>query len=694
MTSKSLLSLVMLCALLWGCANNPTEGTAEAFSLEQMRIYRKPLQEQVDILPDSAKQAFIDSLQKLTVNNPVKELAIMRVISQYYYHQREYGEALHWVNRELAHLKRVDTLGTLYDDFYFRKGDIFFDLQQFQLAFKEYLKGLELAQNQNDSEVQANFNHRLGQLSYRKKDFAKALDYYQKSLQLFNQINDERLQVKYRRQEICSNIGLCYWRLGQRDKSIAWFDSALVYIERVPHRVPHEILMYKVAREVTLGNQGMVKYELGDRVRGLQQMKKAMAFNSMPNADPGHAAYMAHQIAQVLIGENKLNEAKRYIDTAKVILGKQPYTLATLFQEKTYINYFLKTGKLDSLSVHLNAYMTINDSLKNTERSLAAVNADQLMAGLEKDFALRSEMEKSKAQLRLNSILIAMIGSLLAGLSVIVWLWQKGNRKNRMLASLNKHISEQNALLEKAQIAQIETNDRLEQLNRQKDKLLRVVAHDLRNPLAAIFGLSGILLEEKDKAHDREFLELANQACRGGLDLIGELLDQKGEKTSRDIFVRRERMPAKQFLHDTLRLLKHRAEEKNIELVLNCQYDGMLYIDIERLRRAITNLVVNAIKFSPRGQKVALSCSNEQDRVVFEVRDFGIGIPADHLPRLFESFTQTKRTGTEGEKPFGLGLSITKQIAEEHNGAIQVESTVGVGSVFRLVIPATLPENN
>ncbi len=112
------------------------------------------------------------------------------------------------------------------------------------------------------------------------------------------------------------------------------------------------------------------------------------------------------------------------------------------------------------------------------------------------------------------------------------------------------------------------------------------------------------------------------------------------------------------------------------------------------MRRALSNLIINAIKFSARGKNVYINCLKEGEQVIFEVKDEGIGMPADQLPQLFESFTTIKRTGTEGEKPFGLGLSITRQIAQEHKGEIVVESTEGIGSLFRLSIPASLPENN
>lgn len=695
MYPKALMMCGLLAVLLWGCegvSENKLQFTQNDF--QQLREFRKPLQERLNALPDSIQTTFLDSLRKEKFDHPLHQLAIYRILNQHAYHHQDYANALFYVNQELELLNKTPTDGSFHPDSYFRRGDVFFDLRQYDMAFKEYTKGLEHGGANIESQVQADFHHRIGQLSYRKGEFGKAIEYYKRSLDLFNSFETDRLPVHYRRQELCGNIALSHWRRKELEQSIAWYDSALTYVNRIPRRNDREKQQHQIALQVILGNQGIALFEKGNRTLGKQQMERSMAFNKLPKGDHSHASFIAHQLAKYALDANQLTLAKAYLDTASSIIGWQPYSQATFFQEKTYIDYYSRIGKIDSLQKHLALFMQVNDSLKSYERSLATVNTDQLIAGLQKDFALKTEQAKNAAQKRLTTILISLLACLVLGLGIIVWMWQKGKRNNRRLAQLNEYIKEQNALLEQAQLAQLETNDRLEQLNRQKDKLLRVVAHDLRNPLAAIYGLSGILLEEKNELHDREFLELANQACRGGLDLIGELLDQKGDKTSREIFSRRERIPSEQFLNDTLRLVKYRADEKKIQIILNCSYQGMLYIDVERMRRAITNLIVNAIKFSGSGQTVEVNCKKENDYVVFEVRDYGIGIPADYLPRLFESFSSIKREGTAGEKPFGLGLSIAKQIAEQHSGRIEVESTEGFGAVFKLLTPATLPENN
>lgn len=695
MHRRVFLSICLATAMAVGCNSDHQDAThyTQAY-VEELRAFRKPIETRLDILPDSLQRLLLDSLEQLRTTNPIHQLAIYRILHRSAFHDRDFANALFFINREIDLLHTLNTDGSFHPDTYFRRGDVFFELRQYDLAFKDYTNGLAFAGDRIDLRTKADFNHRIGQLHYRRSEFKKAIEYYLKSLQLFQQIESKVLSDQYRQQELCGNLALSYWRINELEKSVAWYDSALSYIEELPKRTPRERQQQEVALQVILGNQGIVWVEKGLIKQGMEQTEKSMKFNRGPKGDQGHAAFTAHQLAKFALQQNNLSLAKAYLDTARAIVAHQALSQAHLVQEKTYIDYYIRTGQVDSLSRHLHLYMQIGDSLKSNERILAAVNTDQLIAGLEKDFALKAEQSKNAAQSKINRVLFGLVGSLLFGLSLIGWMWQRGKRKNKMLQSLNRHIREQHTLLEKAQLEQIETNDRLEQLNRQKDKLLRVVAHDLRNPLAAIHAMSGLLLEEDKASAEREFLELAHQACKGGLDLIGELLDQKQLTDSENSsFNRREFIPALAFLTDTLRLVKHRADAKDMRLVLDCSFEGALFIDLERMRRAITNLIVNAIKFSPRGSTVEVVCKHEHAWVILSVRDYGIGIPPQDISHLFESFTSTKRTGTEGEKPFGLGLSITKQIAEEHQGKIEVESTEGSGSVFRLCIPAALAEN-
>jgi signal transduction histidine kinase len=111
--------------------------------------------------------------------------------------------------------------------------------------------------------------------------------------------------------------------------------------------------------------------------------------------------------------------------------------------------------------------------------------------------------------------------------------------------------------------------------------------------------------------------------------------------------------------------------------------------DPSRIEQAVTNLLNNAIRYSPNGGQVTVRARASEAQVTLEVRDHGIGIPPEHLDRLFSPFFRGRRAPALNRAGLGLGLYITREIARRHGGILEVESTPGVGSCFRMILPRT-----
>jgi len=134
--------------------------------------------------------------------------------------------------------------------------------------------------------------------------------------------------------------------------------------------------------------------------------------------------------------------------------------------------------------------------------------------------------------------------------------------------------------------------------------------------------------------------------------------------------------------------LRFKASEKHQEIILDpLTTIEQLYINREMIWRVISNLISNAIKFSPVGETIHLRCVNEPSHIQISVADHGIGIPNEMKDKVFNIFTDAKRAGTIGEKSFGLGLSICKQIIEKHQGKIWFESKTSKGTTFYVRLP-------
>lgn len=601
----------------------------------------------------------------------------------------DYDQSLFEINQLLQFLEADNANEYMKIEAYFRRGDILMQMRQYDLAFEDFFRGVGNGDVARDACFNANFNYRLGMVSYRQANFKEAIQYFKNSISLFDSCTDT-YDAMYRRQEVAGNIGLCYWRLKQYDASLVWYDSSLMIIDRLPIRNLADEARLQVARWVSYGNKGAAMYENGSHDAGIRFMRESYESNlSYVYGDKGHGVFLGNTLAAYLIKEKKLKEAAaiiQNIDSSGLLVSGSTALLGSLLNK---INFFAVAGELDSIWPYFNLYTAVADSIKQSDRKLIKMNTTLLLRGLDKDYALRAEQEKSEARLRLNQSIVAL---LLLGLVVLVVVFitlKRSRRQNQQLEALNKQVKEQNGVLEATFDQLKHANDELQLLNQQQARLLRVVAHDLRNPLAAVHSMSVMKLEEPEQdKENQDFYQLAVKACRGGLDLINDLLESMEIQQHNGRKPNFTKVRLYEFLEDTVRLVQHRSVEKGISLHLGFVEPAWeAELDIERFRRALINLLTNAIKFSQRGSTVQLLCTSHAKGIQLEVIDQGIGIDEADVPKLFESFTPAKRQGTEGEKAFGLGLSITKHIIQMHQGEVEVESRPGRGATFRIILP-------
>jgi two-component system phosphate regulon sensor histidine kinase PhoR len=148
----------------------------------------------------------------------------------------------------------------------------------------------------------------------------------------------------------------------------------------------------------------------------------------------------------------------------------------------------------------------------------------------------------------------------------------------------------------------------------------------------------------------------------------------------------------KSMLEGAIQVCKHKAAEKDITIQLDCPDDLMVPMSAELMEQASVNLLVNAIKYSGLSSRVEIEAGlrlveNDQQFVAIRVRDYGVGIGREHLPRLFERFYRSDKARSRKLGGTGLGLAIVKHIVQAHDGSVEVESEVGQGTVFTMLIP-------
>jgi len=221
-----------------------------------------------------------------------------------------------------------------------------------------------------------------------------------------------------------------------------------------------------------------------------------------------------------------------------------------------------------------------------------------------------------------------------------------------------------------------------------KSDFIGYVAHELRNPLTVIKGFAELLLtSERDFPEEyREMLEAVSLHADRLNDLVDSLLEMSRLETGAPLVLKQENVDMRSLLESLISV--YRAYGSGHQLALEAdEGDLRLRGDPERLGLIFSNLISNAIKYTPQGTKITVRARRDGEMLTFAVADNGPGIPAEHLPHIFDKYYRAPSGVRQRRRGSGIGLYLVKRLAEAHGGAVAVESTEGVGTTFTVTLP-------
>lgn len=252
------------------------------------------------------------------------------------------------------------------------------------------------------------------------------------------------------------------------------------------------------------------------------------------------------------------------------------------------------------------------------------------------------------------------------------------------IRSFNKTLSERVAAATKELQ---ESHEKLQTLDKQKDKFLGMASHELKTPITSIKAFSQVLYRKIDKKEHKEYaslLENINAQTDKVTKLINDLLNVSNIEEGK-LVLNKEKFDADELIEKTISDIQFTTDTHTI--IKKGRIKTSAYGDADRLSQVVSNLLTNAIKYSPRANKVIVSVSENAMQALITVKDYGPGINKEDQQKIFDRFYRTKDHEEKNIAGFGLGLYIAAEIVKRHDGELQVASSKGKGSVFSFTIP-------
>lgn len=556
--------------------------------------------------------------------------------------------------------------------------------QSADTTFRYAVRARQMADRLHYQKGKADALNNLGVVYDIKGNQQLALKYYNDAHLIYTQIDDSVNVV-----QTLMNIGGVYQQLERVNRSLAYFESALdlgyelsndsilslvIYnylllfpertnqaeMNRYLHDARNIAIHYEDTRTLIaldhLAAQALI--DNGEREAGLA------AWDSVINLAIEKRLYYVSMDMLIGIGDLLAPDdahAAGYYRRGLDIATNHNYLFYSRVMARKLFDLYAAHDEPQEASRYSRLLVKLYDEQERLDNT---ANIDYLDYAI-KEQELERLVERSRSQTFF--LLLALLGCVMAAGIILVI-----RRTLRVSRRLNARIVAQNLNLQ-------ETLTALEQSQAENSRMMGVVAHDLRNPIGAISSAASMLLEMgSPSADERKILELIGKSATDSLELVTGLLEVNKELAD----MPKDPLDLDELLRYCVALMQSKAAAKRQSITLRSQ-PVIIMANREKLWRVASNLIANAIKFSPLGEQIDVLLHVNPNDIRISVKDRGIGIPEDLRAKVFDMFTEARRPGTDGEQPFGLGLAISKQIVEAHGGRIWFESNQkGRGTTF------------
>jgi signal transduction histidine kinase len=630
----------------------------------------------------------IDSIKKTNKFENVLDYRYNVLIKEAFAYSRiaKYEKALQILNNYKEEIYSNEKYQLHYVNAILLKGDIYFLLGNYQVAYKYLYEGRTASEKLSSFCQLAQYDYRLGIILFKQEKYAESITFFKQSFDKYNSCNGGFNNL-YKQQEITSNIGLCFYKIGVYDSSIYYYDKAAEIVEATQVTDASEEKYMKMARGVISGNTGKAYIAKNKFDKAIPLLEKNIQINTSANLDYNDALTSVLALSKIYL--DKKDDAN-FIKTISIADKYEDSTDSELELHKIYklkADYYKYKGQYKLAYDFQSKSISLKDSLDKINSSIK--NSDILLSiqSLENENQINILQRENKINNIYYYISITVSIIFIIGIFVSYILLTQFRDRQRQLEEANSKISEQTDLLKQANDEILKNIDALKKRDIEKNRIMNMLAHDLQAPNIQVISIINQLLKsENTDSNEKELLKSIHTTLLNNNDLVQEiLLFSKSNISLKEKSY--QAVLCKELITQVIDTNYFKAKQKNIELVIkNADISTEIYVHQESIRRALSNILQNAIKFSHRNTKISVFTTSTKDIVNIHIKDEGIGIPDRIKSMVFESDPLVRRLGTEGEPTFGLGLTLVKQIVEDHSGHLTFNSDAN-GTEFIISLP-------
>jgi len=500
----------------------------------------------------------------------------------------------------------------------------------------------------------------IGTIYLEHKNYPRAVHYFKQAIDLNSRINErDNLAGDY------NNLGETYRLWGKTDSAIYFFNKALEIYDQLNLR--HGIAYAQ-------GNIGLVYAELGYNDSAEYYIHKAT--NILEDLGDRYpiAVYQTY-MADIYKDMGDVDKALDYALTSLQIANEEGLKEQVRDASLKLSELYRDMSDFENAYRYQNQYIVYRDSINNEDiiRKMADLRTEYEVSKKQAEVDL---LQQKRQNQRLISIALA------SGLLLISILAFFTFRNNHARKKTNKILSDQNDEIESQR-------DRLNDLNKMKDKFFGIISHDLRSPVNSLQSITQ-LLKHYVKTKNTDELEQLTVLIEKSVGNLSSLLDnllnwaltQQGSLPYDP-----KKVDLNQVVNGVLDIFKNASQAKNIELATHIPEGLAIWADEDSIDSLLRNVVNNAIKFTQEKGRVEIEASNKGDLVHVSVSDTGVGMDEAQLHNLFRMNRKKVIKGTSGEKGSGLGMLLCKEIINLNQGNISAKSTKGEGTVIEMELP-------